>query len=100
MNVPCGGSAPHGGIAPETTRCLIDLAHGRASSNVVSDIGANIVGRWHSTQLLLKIGATSFEKVGAGLASAANAAAGTARSRVKMSFLMERFYPMAESSGT
>ena len=71
LNMPCGVSAPHGGIAPETTRCLIDLAHGRASSNVVSDIGANIVGRWHSTQLLLKIGATSFVNVGVGVPSAA-----------------------------
>jgi hypothetical protein len=32
------------------TRCLIDRAHGRASSYFTSDIGANIVGRWHSTQ--------------------------------------------------
>ena len=36
----------------DTTRCLIDRAYGRASSYVNSDIGANIVGRWHSTQLL------------------------------------------------
>ena len=45
LNVPCAGSAPHGGIARETTRCLMDRAHGLASSNVTSDIGANIVGR-------------------------------------------------------
>ncbi len=107
LKVPCAGSAPHGGIARETTRCLIDLAHGRAASNVVSDIGANIVGRWHSTQLLLKIGATSFENVGAAVPApdgvegpAADAIAGTASSRVKMSFRMERFYPTAGSSDT
>src|SRR4051794_13650101 len=88
LNIPCGVSAPHGGIVPETTRCLIDLAHGRAASKVVSDIGANIVGRWHSTQALLKIGATSFANVGAVLPSAANAAAGMASITVKMSFLM------------
>ena len=52
LNTPCAGSAPHGGIARETTRCLIDFAQGRASSYDISDIGANIVGRWHSTQLL------------------------------------------------
>ena len=78
LNMPCGVSAPHGGIVPATTRALIDLAQGRAASNVVSDIGANIVGRWHSTQALLKIGATSLLNVGAGLASAPKAAAGTA----------------------
>src|SRR5204863_8492540 len=63
LNVPCAGSAPHGGIARETTRCLMDRAHGLASSNVTSDIGANIVGRWHSTQLLYRIGATSLVNV-------------------------------------
>ena len=96
--MPCGVSAPHGGIAPETTRCLIERAHGRASSNVVRDIGANIVGRWHSTQLLLKIGATSLVKVGAALPSAAKAAAGKARNAIKMSFLIRSFYPTAELS--
>ncbi len=107
LNMPCGVSAPHGGIAPETTRCLIDLAHGRAASNVVSDIGANIVGRWHSTQLLLKIGATSFVNVGAGLPSAlsavegpaANAAAGATRRMVKMSLRMELILPYGRVVG-
>ncbi len=30
----------HGGIWRVITRCFIDRAHGRASSNVMSDIGA------------------------------------------------------------
>ena len=30
----------HGGICRVATRCLIDRAHGRASANVMSDIGA------------------------------------------------------------
>src|SRR5712671_3172487 len=33
-------SLSHGGIWRVITRCLIDLAHGRALSNVMSDIGA------------------------------------------------------------
>src|SRR4051812_30922784 len=48
----------------EATRLRIDFAHGRASSKLTSDIGANIVWRWHSTHLEYKIGATSFAKVG------------------------------------
>jgi hypothetical protein len=47
-STPCGMSAPHGGIVLAITRCLIERSHGRASSNDVSDIGANIVARWHS----------------------------------------------------
>src|SRR3954471_1619937 len=47
-NTPCGWSDPHGGIVRVETRCLIDRSHGRASSYEVSDIGANIVARWHS----------------------------------------------------
>ena len=35
-----------------------------------SDIGAIAVGRWHSTQLLNRIGATSLENVGAPAANA------------------------------
>src|SRR6201996_1788504 len=92
LKVPCAGSAPHGGIARDTTLVLMARAHGRASSNVVSDIGANIVGRWHSTQLLLKIGATSLLNVGVGLASAARAADGRTIRAARMRFLMARFY--------
>jgi hypothetical protein len=100
LNMPCGVSAPHGGIAPETTRCLIDRAHGRASSNVVSDIGANIVGRWHSTQLLLKIGATSFVNVGAALPSAAKAAGGQGEECGKNEFSHRLILPYGELSGS
>src|SRR5262249_29903633 len=59
-NVPTWGSAPHGGITRATTFCLTARAHGRTSSKLVSAIGAIAPGRWHSTQLLYKIGATSF----------------------------------------
>src|SRR5262249_4558207 len=62
--LPTVGSAPHGGIWRATTFCLIARAHGRASSNAMSDIGAIAVGRWHSTQFLYRIGATSLLKVG------------------------------------
>jgi hypothetical protein len=44
---------------------------------VRSDIGAIAVGRWHSTQLLNKIGATSLENVGAPAANAGAASADT-----------------------
>src|SRR6266566_1585090 len=37
----------HGGIWRSPTRAAIDLAHGRASSYVRSDIGAMLSGRWH-----------------------------------------------------
>ena len=50
LSTPCGMSEPHGGIVRCVTRCLIERSHGRASSYDVSDIGANIVARWHSMQ--------------------------------------------------
>jgi len=52
------------------------------------DLAAHWVSLEHSTQLLLKIGATSFANVGAGLPSAAKAVAGRASSMANMSFLM------------
>ena len=64
-------------------------AHGRASSNVINDIGANIVGRWHSTQLLYRIGATSLVKVTG--ASAATADAAAEERREQRIFLMSTF---------
>src|SRR5262245_5853873 len=51
-NLPIVGSAPHGGTSRATTFCLTARAHGRASSYVMSDIGAMALGRWHSTQFL------------------------------------------------
>ena len=36
----------HGGICRDATRTLIDLAHGRVSSYVISDIGAIDPGWW------------------------------------------------------
>src|SRR5437879_7503122 len=36
---PCAGSACHGGIVPLLTRVAMDLAHGRASAYLSSDIG-------------------------------------------------------------
>src|SRR5215467_11475763 len=47
-NRPCAISDPHGGIVRSVIRFLIERSHGRASSYDVSDIGANIVARWHS----------------------------------------------------
>ena len=41
-------SEPQGGIVLSVTRRRMERTHGRASSNDVSDIGANIVVRWHS----------------------------------------------------
>jgi hypothetical protein len=41
-------SDPQGGMVRAVTRVLIARRYGRASSYVVSDIGANIVARWHS----------------------------------------------------
>src|SRR5437762_3807403 len=63
--LPTAGSAPHGGIWRDWTFSLIARAHGRASSYVSSDIGAIAAGRWHSTQFLYRIGATSLLNVGA-----------------------------------
>src|ERR1700676_3741605 len=56
-------STCHGGIWRVETRSRIDFAHGRASSNVMSDIGAIDPGSWHDWHLAWKIGATSFENV-------------------------------------
>src|SRR5262245_52844910 len=67
----------HGGICREATRARIDRAHGRASSNVRSDIGAIESGRWQASHFAWKIGATSFVKVGVGAAVSAGAAAMT-----------------------
>src|SRR4029077_6327670 len=63
-NSPCVGSACHGGIAPLATCVPIDFAHGRASLNVSSDIGAISPGRWQLVQFLYRIGATSLVNVG------------------------------------
>src|SRR4051812_15631464 len=79
-NLPTCGSAPHGGISRATTFCFTARAHGRASSKVINAIGAIAPGRWHSTQFLYRIGATSFEKVGG--AAAAND--GTVRPNTKL----------------
>src|SRR5262245_24345447 len=52
-----------GGICRAATRALIERAHGRASSNVINDIGAIESGRWHASHLAWKIGATSLVNV-------------------------------------
>src|SRR5439155_10920111 len=49
---PNRGSANHGGISRLATRVLIARAHGRASSYVVSAIGAASPARWHTMHLL------------------------------------------------
>src|SRR5881396_306584 len=48
--MPTFFSMCHGGISRATTRRLIDRAQGRASSYVISDIGAIDSGRWHVWQ--------------------------------------------------
>jgi len=54
-----------GGMVWSDTRERIDLAHGRASLYVTSDMGAIESGRWHASHFSWKIGATSLENVGA-----------------------------------
>ena len=57
----------HGGITPARgpmpVRALIERAHGRASSYVMSGIGPAPFGRWQFWQLRCRIGAMSFAKV-------------------------------------
>src|SRR3954465_15446809 len=66
----------HGGIWRAPTRDAIDFAHGRASSYVISDIGAMLSGRWHDSHFCWKIGATS--PVNVGIFGASAAVAGSA----------------------
>src|SRR5471032_201142 len=61
--MPTVRSTCHGGICRASTRCLIERAHGRASSYVSSDIGAMEPGRWQFWQDFWKIGATSLVNV-------------------------------------
>src|SRR6266852_9162932 len=75
--MPTVRSICHGGIWRALTRALIDLAHGRASVKVMSDIGASESGRWHDSHFSWKIGAMSFVNVGVFGASAAAAAPGS-----------------------
>src|SRR5262245_31532890 len=70
-NLPIAGSAPHGGITRSTTFVFTARAQGRASSYEMSDIGAIDVGRWHSTHLAYRSGATSLLNVGAAAAGEA-----------------------------
>src|SRR5678815_126892 len=49
-NGPVAASANHGGICRLSTLVFIDRAHGRASWNVTSDIGAICPGRWQDWQ--------------------------------------------------
>jgi hypothetical protein len=57
---------------------LIELAHGRTSSYVRSDIGAMAPGRWQSWQDRWRMGAMSLVNVGVGSTWPAAASAGTA----------------------
>src|SRR6185295_1486018 len=75
--MPTVRSICHGGICRSATRALIDLAHGRASLKVISDIGAIESGRWQASHFSRKIGAMSLVNVGVFGASAAHAAPGT-----------------------
>src|SRR5215510_7511110 len=60
---PTCGSACHGVISRLTTFSRIDFAHGRTSLELRTENGADSPGRWHSAQLLKKIGATSLLNV-------------------------------------
>src|SRR5262249_40578116 len=62
-NWPSCGSACQGGITRLATFSRMDLAHGRTSLKLSAEKGAFSPGRWHSAQLLKKIGATSLLKV-------------------------------------
>src|SRR3954451_19191687 len=53
----------HGGIWRDATRVLMARAHGRASSYVISDIGAIEFGRWQASHFSWKMGATSLVNV-------------------------------------
>src|SRR5438067_12701397 len=80
--MPTLRSMNHGGMSRCEIFCLIDRAHGRASSYVMSDIGAIDPGRWHTTHDLYMIGATSLVKVGESVVAPVCAeAAETARKR-------------------
>ncbi len=60
---PTVGSMCQGGIWRVITRWRMDLAQGRVSSYVTSDMGAMEPGRWHSWQRAWKMGAMSLVKV-------------------------------------
>src|SRR3954462_121472 len=74
----------HGGICRAPTRAAIDFAHGRASSYVISDIGAILSGRWHDSHFCWKIGATSFVNVTVLALSAAAAGSEDTRRALKV----------------
>ncbi len=62
--MPIDLSMWNGGISRELVRVLIERAHGRASSYVMSDIGAISPARWQLTHERWRIGATSLVNVG------------------------------------
>src|SRR5712671_6935715 len=80
----------HGGICRAPTRAAIDLAQGRASSYVSSDIGAILSGRWHDSHFCWKIGATSLVKVTVFAVSAATAGSEDTRRALKVSAVETR----------
>src|SRR5262245_49891563 len=77
----------HGGIWRSATRALIERAHGLASSNVVSGIGAIESTRWHASHFSWKIGEMSLVKVGfAGTSAKAGVAIAAAIARTPRGF--------------
>src|SRR5471030_1283605 len=80
----------HGGICRAPTREAIALAHGRASSYVISDIGAMLSGRWHPSHFCWKMGATSFVNVTVFAVSAAAAGIDETRRALKASAVETR----------
>src|SRR5262245_15004099 len=69
----------HGGIWRSETRALIERAQGRASSKVVSGIGAIESTLWQASHFSWKMGAMSFVNVGLSGTPAALANAGIAK---------------------
>src|SRR5688500_11439059 len=93
-NLPCCRSACQGGIARVLTLSRIAAAHGRASRNVISDIGATSPGRWQVAHRAWKIGAMSRLNVGPpaggadeGRCGAAVMATADDRTRTKLAIL-------------
>ena len=58
-NLPCAGSANHGGIFLLETTSLMAFAHGRVLSYDMKDIGPGSPGLWQPWQLFSRTGRTS-----------------------------------------
>src|SRR5713226_6353313 len=93
-------SAYHGGISCASALALIARAHGRASANVTSDIGATSSGRWHTTQLAYRMGATWRLNVGAAGAGFCGSASQTDTTRIVEDVRMSSVWCGPEADST